>query len=212
MNTFPVADDHALVATLDRIGALGVIAIVRAPSPEDATATGLRLIDAGLDVIEVSFTTPDAAAVIEGLRASRPDALVGAGTVLTEREAGLAVKVGAGFLLSPAYGEAVDAVARGLDVPYIPGVITATDVWRCLERGLEVLKLFPAATLGPSGMQALLEPFPQVRPIPTGGVSVQSAGDWARVGAFALGMGGSLSRTDDPGAAAAALRAALHGA
>jgi len=196
---------------LDRIAATRVVAILRVGSPETAVETGLRLIDAGLDVIEVSFNTPRATLAIEQLLAARPDAVVGAGTVLTADEARAAVAVGATFLLSPAYGEAVQAVAAETGHPYIPGVFTAGDVWKCLDAGLDVLKLFPAAPLGPAGMRALLEPFPQVRCLPTGGITLESAGDWLRAGALALGMGGSLSKAPDPARAAAALRAAATG-
>lgn len=195
-------------SVFDRIGAAGIVAIVRTASLEEATQTGLRLIGAGLDVIEVSFTTPGAAGAIERLIADRPAAMVGAGTVLTAADARSAVAAGARFLLSPAYGEGVLDVAAQAGVPYIPGVFTAGDVWRCLDAGLDVLKLFPAAPLGPAGMRALLEPFPAVRCLPTGGITVEAAGEWLRAGAFALGMGGALSRASDPAKAAASIRAA----
>jgi len=193
----------------DRIRATGIVAIVRVASLEEATATGLRLMDAGLDVIEVSFNTPGATGAIERLIAERPEAMVGAGTVLTTGEARSAVAAGARFLLSPAYGDEVHAVAAEAGLSYIPGVFTAADIWRCLDAGLDVLKLFPAAPLGPAGMRALLEPFPTVRCLPTGGITVEAAGDWMRAGAFALGMGGALSRASNPAKAAASIRAAM---
>jgi 2-dehydro-3-deoxyphosphogluconate aldolase/(4S)-4-hydroxy-2-oxoglutarate aldolase len=193
-------------AVFERVAAIGVVAILRAASPETATATGIKLIDGGLDVIEVSYNTPDAPAAIAALVRERPDALVGAGTVLTVIEAHSAADAGARFLLSPAYGEEVHEVADELGLPYIPGVFTAADVWRCLKTGLEVLKIFPASPLGPSGMQALLEPFPQVRSLPTGGVSMKNAPEWLAAGAFGLGMGGSLSKATDPTAAAREMR------
>jgi 2-dehydro-3-deoxyphosphogluconate aldolase/(4S)-4-hydroxy-2-oxoglutarate aldolase len=196
----------------ERIGRLGVVAILRSASARDASESGLRLIDAGFEVIEVSFNTPEATTAIRTLRAERPDALVGAGTVLTADQARGAVAAGASFLLSPAFGEPVAAVAADAGLPYIPGVFTATDVWRCLMAGLEVLKLFPAAPLGHAGMRALLEPVPQVRALPTGGITIDSAADWMRAGAFALGMGGSLAEAADPAAAAAALRRATRAA
>lgn len=201
-----IGDNTAL---FDRMGATGIVAIVRVASSKEATETGLRLIDAGLDVIEVSFNTPEATSAIERLIAERPEAVVGAGTVLTAGEARSAVAAGARFLLSPAYGEEVLAVAADAGLPYIPGVFTAGDVWRCLNAGLDVLKLFPAASLGPSGMRALLEPFPTVRCVPTGGITIEAAGEWLRSGAFALGMGGALSRATDPAKAATSIRAAM---
>lgn len=192
-----------------RIGTTRIVAIVRAASVEEATETGLRLIDAGLDVIEVSFNTPGATGAIERLIAERPEALVGAGTVLKAGEARSAAAAGARFLLSPAYGPEVLAVAAETGLSYIPGVFTAGDVWRCLAAGLNVLKLFPAAPLGPAGMRALLEPFPSVRCLPTGGITVEAAGEWLRAGAFALGMGGALSKAKDPAKAAASIREAM---
>lgn len=194
---------------LQRVGDLGAIAILRFGSWGEAVRAGLPLIDAGLEVIEVSFTTPDATRAIERLLAERPDALVGAGTVLTAEDSRRAATAGARFLLSPAYGEEVAAVAADLGLPYIPGVFTAQDVWRCLQSGLEVLKVFPAAPLGPAGMRALLEPFPQVRPVPTGGIAIDAAADWMRAGALALGMGGALTKAADPADAAEKLRQAM---
>jgi 2-dehydro-3-deoxyphosphogluconate aldolase / (4S)-4-hydroxy-2-oxoglutarate aldolase len=132
--------------------------------------------------------------------------------VLTAGQARSAIAAGARFLLSPAYGEEVRAVAADAGLPYIPGVFTAADIWKCLDAGLDVLKLFPAAPLGPAGMRALLEPFPAVRCLPTGGITVEAAEEWLRAGAFALGMGGALSRANDPASVAVSIRAAMTSA
>lgn len=189
------ADEAAIVA---RIRAAGVVAILRAASAERAQTVGSALIDAGLDVIEVSFNTPDAAAVIERLAADRPGALLGAGTVLHAAEAEGAVRAGARFLLSPVFAPEVDRAARALGCLYIPGVFTAGEAWTALSAGRRLIKLFPAGVLGVAGMRALLEPFGSVDALPTGGIGIADAGAWRAAGAVAVGLGGAITRAPDP--------------
>jgi 2-dehydro-3-deoxyphosphogluconate aldolase/(4S)-4-hydroxy-2-oxoglutarate aldolase len=182
---------------LERIGKEGVIAIVRATSEEEALSLALALADAGLGVVEVSYNTPGATRVLSQLRTLRPDVGVGAGTVLTAAQAQEAAQAGAQFLFSPVWDDEVDQVAWREGVWYIPGVFTAREVHLALQAGRKVLKVFPAATLGPTGLKALLEPFPEVRAIPTGGLSLEDVQAYWRAGAMAVGLGGALTRAPD---------------
>jgi len=195
--------------TVARIARARIVAIVRAPDASVAARTAITLVDAGLDVIEVSFNTPDTPAAIAEIVRHRSAATVGAGTVVRADQARAALAAGARFLVAPGMDDGVDAVAREAGALYVPGVFTATEVMAALRRGRDVLKLFPAAALGPDGMRALLEPFPEVRPIPTGGVTPEAAPGWLTAGALAVGLGGALTRAGDPGAAAAAARSAV---
>jgi 2-dehydro-3-deoxyphosphogluconate aldolase / (4S)-4-hydroxy-2-oxoglutarate aldolase len=200
------ASEAAVVA---RLGATGIVAVVRAPESERALRLAERLIGAGLDVIEISFNTPEAASVIWRLCEAHPEALVGAGTVLRPDEARAAVAAGARYLLSPLFDADVDAAARDLDCPYIPGVFTARELGMALSAGRRLVKLFPASVLGVSGMRALVEPFGAVETLPTGGLGVADVAAWRAAGALAVGLGGALSRAADPAEAA---REALAGA
>jgi 2-dehydro-3-deoxyphosphogluconate aldolase/(4S)-4-hydroxy-2-oxoglutarate aldolase len=179
-----------------------VIAIVRARDAAEALRTGIALVDAGLDVVEVSFNTPAAADAIRALAAERPQAFLGAGTVLDPASAEAAVEAGARFLLSPSYVPAVGEYARAAGVLYIPGVFTATELWQAVSAGWSTVKIFPASVLSPAGLRALLEPFPGVATVPTGGVGLHQVEEWLAAGARALGIGGALTRASDVTAAA----------
>jgi 2-dehydro-3-deoxyphosphogluconate aldolase/(4S)-4-hydroxy-2-oxoglutarate aldolase len=191
-----------------RLRATGVVPIVRVGHTAHALTLGADLVGAGLDVIEVSFNTPDAPAVIERLAGDHPGLLVGAGTVLRAAEAERAVRAGARFLLSPAFDREVDRAARDLGCLYIPGAFTATEVWAVLQSGRTLFKLFPAALAGIAGMRALLEPFGRVDVLPTGGIGVADVAAWRAAGVVAVGLGGAITKAEDPAAAARAALAA----
>lgn len=167
-----------------------LVAVVRAASADDAVAVSDALIEGGVRAIEVAFTTPDAPAAISAL-AGR--VAVGAGTVTTRAEASAAIDAGAAFVVSPGYQEeVVDAVLEaGRTV--LPGVLTPTEIMRVRRRGLDAMKLFPGSLVGPGYLRGLLGPFPEVRLMPTGGVSIENVGGWLEAGAFAVGVGGGLA-------------------
>lgn len=176
---------------LDRLQEERLIAIVRASTYARGLAQAQALVAAGVSILEVSWTTPDAFTLLSELGTSR--VVAGAGTILTEETARRAVAAGAQFLLAPNFSESVHRVAKEFSVPYIPGVWTASEVAQALAAGISVQKLFPAATGGIRHLKALAEPFPTVRFIPTGGVTSGDCREWIDAGAFAVGMGGSLA-------------------
>jgi 2-dehydro-3-deoxyphosphogluconate aldolase/(4S)-4-hydroxy-2-oxoglutarate aldolase len=201
----------ALATTaLDRLAAEGVLAVIRAPDAEGAVHAGRALVRGGVRALEVAFTTPDAAEAIAEL-ARDPAVLVGAGTVLTAEQARAAIEAGARFLVSPGLVEPVLELGGEAGVLAIPGALTPTEVLAAARRA-PVVKLFPASLGGPAYLRALLAPLPQLRVIPTGGVSAANIADWCAAGAFALGVGGDLcapaaiAARDDAAIAAAAGR------
>jgi 2-dehydro-3-deoxyphosphogluconate aldolase/(4S)-4-hydroxy-2-oxoglutarate aldolase len=194
----------------ERLAEAGVVPILRVGEAERALALGGALAQAGVDVLEVSFNTPDAPAVIERLAGEHPGVVVGAGTVLRPEEAARAAAAGARFLLSPAFDPEVARAARDLGCPYIPGAFTATEVWRVVEAGLGLFKLFPAGVCGVAGMRALLEPFPGLAVVPSGGIGLGDVAAWRAAGAMAVGLGGAITRAPDPVAAARAALAAAR--
>jgi 2-dehydro-3-deoxyphosphogluconate aldolase/(4S)-4-hydroxy-2-oxoglutarate aldolase len=126
--------------------------------------------------------------------------LLGAGTVLDTETARIALLSGAEFIVSPTVNTDVIQLCRRYDKLVLPGALTPTEVLTAWEAGADIVKIFPSDLTGPAYLKALAGPLPQVRMMPTGGVNLQTAADFLKAGAFALGIGGSLV---DPQAVAA---------
>ncbi len=156
----------------ESIGTAGVIPVIRLERVEDAVPLAHALLEGGLPVAEETFRTEAAAAGIAAIRRELPQVLVGAGTVLTVDQAAAAIESGAQFVVAPGSNGRVIERVLAAGIPMIPGVATPTEIEAALERGLQVLKLFPAEVLGGLAMlKALSGPYPQVKFIPTGGIS-----------------------------------------
>jgi 2-dehydro-3-deoxyphosphogluconate aldolase/(4S)-4-hydroxy-2-oxoglutarate aldolase len=148
-----------------------IIPVVEIPRAEDAVPLARTLAEGGLACAEITFRTAAAAAAIAAIREALPGFTVGAGTVLSVRQAEEAVAAGAGFLVSPGIDEAVVAFARESGVPLLPGVCTPSEIMRALAQGVDVLKFFPAeAAGGLDYLKAVAAPFGAVRFVPTGGI------------------------------------------
>jgi 2-dehydro-3-deoxyphosphogluconate aldolase/(4S)-4-hydroxy-2-oxoglutarate aldolase len=176
----------------DRIVASRLIGIVRLDDLDLAVAAGICAIDAGLEVIEITFTLPSAARAIERLRAARPSALIGGGTVRHAHEVEAAVDAGAQFLVAPGLHPELVQAAQRVGIPMLPGVFTASEVDFALRLGVDLMKLFPAEPSGPAYMAALLQPFPGAGLVPTGGIGPENAAAYLKAGAVAVAMGSSL--------------------
>jgi 2-dehydro-3-deoxyphosphogluconate aldolase/(4S)-4-hydroxy-2-oxoglutarate aldolase len=166
-------DGHMDLPT--RLHAIGIIPVVQLPRPELAVPLAEVLAGAGLPCLEVTFRAAGASGAAEAIRAIRgalPDVLVGAGTVLTIEQADAAIEAGAQFIVSPGTNPRVvdHVLERGARM--IPGVASPSDIEANLERGLDLLKFFPAEALGgPAFLRSVLGPFDAVRFIPSGGVT-----------------------------------------
>jgi 2-dehydro-3-deoxyphosphogluconate aldolase / (4S)-4-hydroxy-2-oxoglutarate aldolase len=179
---------------LDRARATGVLAVLRAPSPELALEASEAIIRGGVTGIEVTFSTPDAPAVIRELIARHGDAAyVGAGTVTTAEQATAAADAGAEFLVSPGTLPTLTRTMLDTGRVVMTGAMTPTEVMGALELGVDVVKIFPASLGGPSYLGALRGPFPDAPLMPTGGVTPDNLADWFRAGAVAVGAGGDLA-------------------
>ncbi|PRA78958.1 bifunctional 4-hydroxy-2-oxoglutarate aldolase/2-dehydro-3-deoxy-phosphogluconate aldolase [Microbacterium sp. MYb66] len=179
---------------LDRARTTGILAVLRAPSPELALEASEAIIRGGVTGIEVTFSTPDAPAVIRELIARHGDAAyIGAGTVTNAAQAAQAADAGAEFLVSP--GTLPDLTRTMLDTGRVvmTGAMTPTEVMSALELGVDVVKIFPASLGGPSYLGALRGPFPDAPLMPTGGVSPENLSAWFAAGAVAVGAGGDLA-------------------
>lgn len=188
--------------TLDAaLAAVPVIAVVRHDDAADAEQIAVAAIAGGIRVVEITFTVPDAAAVIARLRTAHPDAVVGAGTVLDPGQLDAAADAGAAFAVSPILDEAVAVRAAERQVPLIPGAFTPTEIARAALVGAAV-KIFPASALGPSFVAGIRDVLPHVRLMPTGGIGAADVGTWLAAGAHAVGIAGALGAAWRRGGAA----------
>jgi 2-dehydro-3-deoxyphosphogluconate aldolase / (4S)-4-hydroxy-2-oxoglutarate aldolase len=148
-----------------------VVPVVEMPRVEDAVPLASALAEGGLPCAEITFRTAAAAAAIAAISAALPAFLVGAGTVLSVRQAEEAIAAGARFLVSPGFDDAVVEFARDSGVPMLPGVCTPSEIARAVSQGLDLVKFFPAEAAGGLGyLKAVAAPFGAVRFVPTGGI------------------------------------------
>lgn len=195
---------------LNRLHEGGLVAVIRAESPDQAARTAEACLKGGASAIEVTFTVPRAQDVIADLRRRFPgdELILGAGSVLDPETARVAILEGASYIVSPCLNEETMRLCNRYRVPCLPGAMTIREVVLCLEAGAEVVKLFPGELFGPAFIKALKGPIPQAKIMPTGGVSVENAGEWIKAGAWALGAGGSLTAGAKTGDWAAVEKAA----
>jgi 2-dehydro-3-deoxyphosphogluconate aldolase / (4S)-4-hydroxy-2-oxoglutarate aldolase len=173
--------------------ALGAVAVVRLPEAAGIARVAEALVSGGVRALEITMTVPDAPAHIAHLvRDLGDDALVGAGTVLDADAAQAVLDAGARFVVSPAFDANVVARCHAADVAALPGAYTPTEILRAWQAGADLVKVFPATALGPRYLRDVRGPLPDVRLMPTGGVTVENAGDWIRAGAAAVGLGSDL--------------------
>jgi 2-dehydro-3-deoxyphosphogluconate aldolase/(4S)-4-hydroxy-2-oxoglutarate aldolase len=181
---------------------IGVVPVVRAPSSELALRAAEAVLAGGISVFEITMTVPGAVEVIRELcERFRGRALIGAGTVLNPDDALTCIDAGAQFIVGPGLNLATIAAAHAREVPAMPGALTPTEVITAWEAGADMVKIFPCGAVGGAKyLRALRGPLPQVRMLPTGGVSAVTAADYIASGASALGVGSELI---DPAALAA---------
>lgn len=172
----------------------GVVPVIRAESAAEATRAIEAIRAGGVSVLEITMTVPGAVRLIEEVAGQvGEEAVVGAGTVLDPETARACILAGARFVVSPALDVATIACCRRYGVAVLPGALTPTEVLAAWQAGADMVKVFPAGALGgASYIKALRAPLPQVELVPTGGVSLQTAADFIRAGAAALGVGADL--------------------
>ena len=180
-------------AVLDRLTGTGVIPVIRAQSPDEAAAAIAAIQAGGLSVLEITMTVPGAVELIREVTRRASGALVGAGTVLDPETARACIDAGARFVVSPALDVSTIAACREAGVAVLPGALTPTEIVTAWKAGADLVKVFPAnAVGGPSYIRSLKAPLPQVGLVPTGGVNLQTAKEFIKAGAAALGVGADL--------------------
>ncbi len=177
----------------------GLIAILRGLRPDEARNIGLALHGAGVRLIEVPLNSPEPLRSIRMLRDTLPDdTLVGAGTVLQPEACAQIAAAGGQLVVMPHSDPAVIRAAKALDLACAPGVATPTEAFAALAAGADVLKMFPAETLGPTGLKAWRAVLtPPVAIVPVGGVTPDAIKPYLAAGASGFGLGSALYRAGD---------------
>lgn len=176
-----------------RILKSGAIAIIRMHQADNLLPVAEALLAGGVNVLEVTMTTPGALDHIQVLsRHLAASALIGVGSVLHAQQAEQAMDAGAQFVVSPILQPAVIATAHAYGAPVLPGIFTPTEAQQASECGADLLKVFPAHIVGRRFISALLAPLPHLKLVPTGGIQPDTAGEWLLTGASAVGIGSSL--------------------
>ncbi len=178
---------------LTRIQEIGIIPAVSVSSVGDALFASEAVFNSGIPVVEITMTTPEAAAVISTLIRSNPDAIVGAGTVLDLHSAQVCLDAGASFLTSTGLDPELVQFSHQHDIPIIPGALTPSEVMMARKAGAAFVKVFPCSSVGgPSYIRALRRPFPGTKLMASGGVTQQTAASYIHAGADVLGIGHDL--------------------
>jgi 2-dehydro-3-deoxyphosphogluconate aldolase/(4S)-4-hydroxy-2-oxoglutarate aldolase len=173
---------------------VGLIAVLRAKSAAQGHAVVEAMIAGGLTVVEVTMTVPGAIHLLKELKKEYgANLLLGSGTVTTAAQAEATIEAGAEFVVSPSLHLEVVSATKSNGKLSIPGALTPTEAITAWESGADYVKIFPCSAVGgASYLKALLAPFPHLKLIPTGGVTLQNAESFLQAGARALGMGSDL--------------------
>lgn len=172
------------------------VAVLRTDEPDRLPYVAEALVEGGISLLEVTMTVPDALSVVRQLKeVFGAQALVGVGSVLNAQMTMEAVRAGAEFVVGPVFRRDVVDTAHQHDVPALPGALTPTEIQTAHEAGADVVKVFPAKTVGRGYLRAVKAPLPHLSLMPTGGVGLEDAGDWLRAGASVVGVGSALVGT-----------------
>lgn len=178
----------------ERLASAGVIAVIRADTVKQTVQVVGALLEGGISTIELTFTIPEADRALAEVRSVYgANVLLGAGTIRRPEQVDSAVQAGAEFLVTPHTHAHLIQTMLESGVPCIPGALTPSEVAEALDLGAEVIKLFPASTVGPAYLKSLRGPFPDLLAVPTGGIQATDFSAWFAAGALALGVGSELA-------------------
>jgi 2-dehydro-3-deoxyphosphogluconate aldolase/(4S)-4-hydroxy-2-oxoglutarate aldolase len=170
-----------------------IIAVIRMADAGRVFEVAEALRKGGVNILEITMTVPGALDIIRTMAEKKPEGvLVGAGTVLDGETAAAAIWSGADFIVSPIAEPGMIAACRAHDAFVAPGAFTPTEIVSAWDKGADIVKVFPATSVGPQYFRDLKGPFPQIRLMPTGGVTVENARDFIKAGASAVGIGTAL--------------------
>lgn len=176
---------------LDKLKENGVVAVVRGKNHDEARGYMEACLKGGVKSLELTYTIPNVCELIKEY-STHPEALIGVGSVLNGKMASDAIEAGAKYVVSPGYSEEVDVVCKAMNVLYLPGCMTVSEIMRAMDAGNKMIKLFPGDLFGPKYVKAIKAPIPHVEIMPTGGVSVDNMKEWFDNGVACVGAGSSL--------------------
>ena len=178
---------------LDRLLSNGVFAVIRMTDTKKLKKVVEAISIGGVKNIEITMTVPTAVnAISELVRSSGNDIIIGAGTVIDTKLVPAVIDAGAKFVVSPIWDINIFKECRRRDVVYVPGCFSPTEIFQAWNAGADVIKVFPATSLGPQFIKDLSGPFPNIRLMPTGGVTIDNVPEWLKAGAVAIGIGSDL--------------------
>jgi 2-dehydro-3-deoxyphosphogluconate aldolase/(4S)-4-hydroxy-2-oxoglutarate aldolase len=178
---------------MQRIEACGIVAIIRANSANELIDAAAAIHAGGVDVIEVTMTTPSALQVISDVSSAYGDSvLVGAGSVLDAETARAVMLAGAEFIVSPVTKMDVIEICNRYGKVVIPGAFTPTEILMAWEAGADYVKVFPSSGVGPTYIKDIKAPLPHIPLVPTGGINAENAAEFISAGSTALGVGSAL--------------------
>lgn len=178
---------------LEKVKSLGLLAVIRGPSPDLTVQMVEALVNGGVKGIEITYSTPNAEEVVKSLSKKFGDSIVlGMGTLTKPEQAESAKAAGANFLVSPVCEKTlVEAMVKS-GLLTMAGALTPTEVFQAYSLGTDVVKIFPGSVGGPAYIKALKGPFPQIPMMPTGGVNASNVAEWFAAGVVAVGAGSEL--------------------
>lgn len=176
---------------LDELKASGIVAVVRGKSHEEARGYMEACLKGGIKSLELTYTIPNVCELIKEY-SSHAEALIGVGSVLNGKMASDAIEAGAKYVVSPGYSKEVNKVCKEMNVLYLPGCMTVSEIMKAMDAGNKMIKLFPGDVFGAKYVKAIKAPIPNVEIMPTGGVSVDNIEEWFANGVSCVGVGSSL--------------------
>lgn len=176
---------------LDELKANGIVAVVRGKSIDEARGYMEACLRGGVKSLELTYTIPNVCELIKEYN-SHAEALIGVGSVLNAKMASDAIEAGAKYVVSPGYSEEVNKVCKEMNILYLPGCMTVSEIMKAMDAGNKMIKLFPGDVFGAKYVKAIKAPIPNVEIMPTGGVSVDNIEEWFANGVSCVGVGSSL--------------------
>ena len=176
---------------LSELKANGIVAVVRGKSHEEARGYMEACLRGGIKSLELTYTIPDVCELIKEY-SSHAEALIGVGSVLNAKMASDAIEAGAKYVVSPGYSDEVNKVCKEMNVLYLPGCMTVSEIMKAMDAGNKMIKLFPGDVFGAKYVKAIKAPIPNIEIMPTGGVSVDNIEEWFANGVSCVGVGSSL--------------------
>ncbi|MEN8078687.1 bifunctional 4-hydroxy-2-oxoglutarate aldolase/2-dehydro-3-deoxy-phosphogluconate aldolase [Clostridioides difficile] len=190
------------IKVLNALKKCGVVAVVRGTTKEIGVKISESCIRGNVKAIEVTYTNKYANDIIRELSnmyESKEDVVIGAGTVLDSETARMAIIAGAKYIVSPSFNIETAKICNRYNIPYIPGVMTITEIVTAYESGVDVVKLFPGSSLGQGYISSVKGPLPYANIMVTGGVNLDNIDSWVKSGVDLVGIGGELNKLGEAG-------------